>query len=72
MLVNWKKEYTFLNLNILMQNFNVDKKKRNNNKTHAIGKKIFQIRFRLCTKFIQNEIISMIISLITFVKIWFI
>lgn len=27
MLVNWKKEYTFLNLNILMQNFNVDKKK---------------------------------------------
>lgn len=52
-----------------MQNFNVNKKKRNNNKTRAIGKKIFQIRFRLCTKFIQNEIISMIISLITFVKI---
>lgn len=50
MLVNWKKEYTFLNLNILMQNFNVDKKKRNNNKTRAIGKKSFKYDF----DYVQN------------------
>lgn len=61
MLVNWKKKYTFLNLNTLMQNFNVDfvpiKRLKGIFKTRAmiLKKNIFQIRFRLYRKkFIQN------------------